>query len=438
MPIRVKCRCGQELVVRLNEWVYALVGLLVLSLLVNGTALVYIAVRIDRPNAPVVIPVGAPSSVPASPPQGSSASENAPATETPGSASVTAFPPAPAAPLAPPRDPVLAPAHASALGDGESAPAVEARPSPDSLTQAGAVHPPQLPPGPLPGVEPPILRLLVAAKTDDPGLLAAFAQDSDPVVRRWCERRLSSDPSLATREIGHAAGSATFEGKARALLESSAAVTAIKTAWARDSTARGVDVVLAIDGTESMAPAIEALKREHWLAGALRWAVPELRIGLLVYRDEVGRCVGLDAPLSDFSNALESLRGEGGGDVPEGVHEALKAALQLGRFRWRPLAQKHVAFVGDAPPSRSEIPALLSLARECHAEAGYSIHAVSVLPCEGRKATPQFPELAGAGGGRSVTAAEDRIAEELFLCLFPAEARAELLQLLPFFAEAGF
>jgi len=47
VPLRVKCRCGQEVVLRFNEWVYALFGLLVLSLLVNGTALVLLVLRLS-------------------------------------------------------------------------------------------------------------------------------------------------------------------------------------------------------------------------------------------------------------------------------------------------------------------------------------------------------------------------------------------------------
>src|SRR6185295_853081 len=134
---------------------------------------------------------------------------------------------------------------------------------------------------------------------------------------------------------------------------------------------------------------------------------------------------------------VSALKAQGGGDVPEGVHEALKAALQLGRFDWRPEARKRIIFVGDGPPPRTEVPGLLSLARECRAEAGYQIDALSVNPQEGRKATLHFPELAAAGGGRAATVAPDRIAAEIFLSLFPAAASEELNRVLPLLKEAG-
>src|SRR5262245_30017209 len=52
MPLRVKCRCGQEVVLRFNEWVHALFGLLVISLIVNGTSLAYIAIRLESSRGP--------------------------------------------------------------------------------------------------------------------------------------------------------------------------------------------------------------------------------------------------------------------------------------------------------------------------------------------------------------------------------------------------
>ena len=46
MPLRVKCRCGQEVNLRFNEWVHALFGLLLVVLLVNGTCLVLLVFRL--------------------------------------------------------------------------------------------------------------------------------------------------------------------------------------------------------------------------------------------------------------------------------------------------------------------------------------------------------------------------------------------------------
>jgi hypothetical protein len=77
------------------------------------------------------------------------------------------------------------------------------------------------------------------------------------------------------------------------------------------------------------------------------------------------------------------------------------------------------------------------LARECRAEAGYQIDALSVNPMEGQTATLHFPELAAAGGGRAVTAGAERLAAEIFLSLFPPAASEELNRILPLLKEAA-
>src|SRR5688572_24115940 len=70
MPLRVKCRCGQELVLRYGEWVYVFLGIVLLTVVVNSVALVLLYLRIaDVPvpatgNAPVPVVVSPPSAPP--------------------------------------------------------------------------------------------------------------------------------------------------------------------------------------------------------------------------------------------------------------------------------------------------------------------------------------------------------------------------------------
>ena len=52
MPMRVKCRCGQDVVVRYGEWVYALFALLALSLLANTFLCIWFFLRADEAIAP--------------------------------------------------------------------------------------------------------------------------------------------------------------------------------------------------------------------------------------------------------------------------------------------------------------------------------------------------------------------------------------------------
>jgi len=44
MPIRIKCRCGQEHVLRVGEWLYFLAGLLIVSVFLNVCVLIVLFV----------------------------------------------------------------------------------------------------------------------------------------------------------------------------------------------------------------------------------------------------------------------------------------------------------------------------------------------------------------------------------------------------------
>ena len=48
MSVRVRCRCGQELHLRYGEWVYVLLGLVVLCMALNSLALLLIYFHIER------------------------------------------------------------------------------------------------------------------------------------------------------------------------------------------------------------------------------------------------------------------------------------------------------------------------------------------------------------------------------------------------------
>ncbi len=485
MALRVKCRCGQELTLRFSEWVYAIVVLLVLSLLVNGAALVYIAIRLDGGDRPKVPAPSEPSSEVAAP-KGTSEEKPRPAEEEEAS---------------PPSGPVpgvaaLASLEAPAAASEFEKPAASAAPSADTVATearpAAGARPAAR--ALFPDSRHPIERLLVLSRAEDLRLVSIFLGDDSPLVRRGAIHRAAGLPApvapaelrevlilalpAAPRFLADAGGRefllrlgvedrgsdprawlqwgqetlgegldrdppetllAPLRSRAEGIRSSSTGLRAIEGLMGPDGgkVVEGLDILFAIDATESMEVPLAELRKAGWLFPALVGGFSGLRVALLLYGDEVTATVSFNTDPSASLQALASAKAVGGGDVPEGVLEALKAALQLGRFHWRSQAAKHIVFVGDGPPPRAEIQALLSLVRQCHAEAGYRVHAVSVNPEGGSKPTISFPEMASAGGGQAATAPAGRVALEVFLAVFPPGARQELERMLPLLEAAG-
>ncbi len=118
-----------------------------------------------------------------------------------------------------------------------------------------------------------------------------------------------------------------------------------------------IDVVFVLDSTGSMGGLIDAAKRKIWsIANVIAGArpTPELRLGLLTYRDRGDSYVTRWSPLSADLDAayawLIDVRAGGGGDGPESVNQALHEAVT--RFAWPsdPSTLKLIFLVGDAPP----------------------------------------------------------------------------------------
>ncbi len=129
-----------------------------------------------------------------------------------------------------------------------------------------------------------------------------------------------------------------------------------------------LDLALVVDTTGSMGDEmaylqaeldaiVARLKRE---AGNL-----DLRIGLIVYRDNgddyVVRSTPLTANIGALRATLARQEAGGGGDTPEAVDQAVAAAE---RMQWRPGAAKAMLLVADAPPHEEGIaPTLASTER---------------------------------------------------------------------------
>lgn len=504
MPLRVKCRCGQELVLRYGEWVYVFLGIVLLTVVVNSVALVLLYIRFTEVSSPAAGNAAAPvAAIPRSAPPGEEDT-------APGPRASVKAPERDAAPPVVERTPPEptprsgqgargAPPPPAGAGDGsrhgESTPASgaaadalksgSARETPDEdlSTLESVFAPPDLKPEaarPLraPWLEGGVLyRLLGLERAKaDASLVSLFLLDPDPrVARRALGALLSpgadlsalagpgaaafveaagalgddealkrlrgllkvtagdgAPPTPAERADVTARALASHSESVRAKLGDAAALT-LREALAAFA-ASGLDVVLAIDVTQSMAGKLEDLEREClWILPCLSWAVPGSRLGLILYRDGVEKAVDFSAtPQEETLRALLDARAEGGGDVPEGVHAAVKGALSLGVMRWREGARKHIVLVGDAPPPYAELESLLSLLRRALDEGGYRVNALGVRPDEGQSSVPFFEEIARAGGGTTTTlSAADRLGPELLAAIFPREARPAVEALVP-------
>src|SRR5678815_1902805 len=95
-----------------------------------------------------------------------------------------------------------------------------------------------------------------------------------------------------------------------------------------------VEIVFVIDTTGSMGGLIDGAKRKIWaIANEVQKAQqkPELRVGLVAFRDQgdeyVTRASPLTTDLDKVYTTLMGLSADGGGDTPEDVNAGLDAAL---------------------------------------------------------------------------------------------------------------
>lgn len=119
-----------------------------------------------------------------------------------------------------------------------------------------------------------------------------------------------------------------------------------------------VEAVFVLDTTGSMSGLIAAAKEKIWsIANTLASAdpAPDIRMGLVGYRDRGDAYVTAVTPLTDDLDAvyaeLMQYQAGGGGDGPESVNQALHEAVT--RMAWHTnsaRAYRVIFLVGDAPP----------------------------------------------------------------------------------------
>lgn len=133
----------------------------------------------------------------------------------------------------------------------------------------------------------------------------------------------------------------------------------------------GLDVVLVIDGTDSMRLVMADVKaRMTELIRAIHRLVPTARFGIVVYGGE-GEPLDVQ-PLTmmpaKFVAFLSAIQTKGGGEWEENTDGAIEAAVD--RMDWKPYARKVIVLTGDAPPKAGKLAAILELEHKFRAENG--------------------------------------------------------------------
>ncbi|MBA3960971.1 MAG: VWA domain-containing protein [Chthoniobacterales bacterium] len=118
-----------------------------------------------------------------------------------------------------------------------------------------------------------------------------------------------------------------------------------------------IEVCFVLDTTGSMGGLIEGAKQKIWsIANEMISAkpTPELKLGLIGYRDRGDEYVVRSFPLTDDIDAiyghLKGFIADGGGDTPESVNEALAEAVNKMTWSQDRNVLKLIFLVGDAPP----------------------------------------------------------------------------------------
>lgn len=120
----------------------------------------------------------------------------------------------------------------------------------------------------------------------------------------------------------------------------------------RDLKWRGLDLVLMLDSTGSMAGLLRSAKQSiDEIIAEMSSPLPSLRISLFTYRDFGDNYVYYGTPLTydaeHLPGFLQSFVHGQGGDIPEAVFHSVSAVMR--NLEWREDAHKVIIFAGDAP-----------------------------------------------------------------------------------------
>ncbi|MHC4137251.1 MAG: HEAT repeat domain-containing protein [Planctomycetota bacterium] len=172
---------------------------------------------------------------------------------------------------------------------------------------------------------------------------------------------------------------------------------------------KGIDLVLVLDATGSMAPVIQSTKRRIvTVMEGLRRVVPDLRARIVAYRDRGDVFLTLGSPLTHDARVLEDflacISASGGDDPQEAVLAGLREAIA--RTKWRPASHRVVLLFGDAPPHDRDLTLLEAILKEFSG----AVHGVDVggYGRGGSKyALDAFRKIAQWGGGSAIHIADE-------------------------------
>lgn len=166
-----------------------------------------------------------------------------------------------------------------------------------------------------------------------------------------------------------------------------------------------VDVVFVLDTTGSMSSLLSGAKRKIWEMArfiAQGQPAPELRIGLVAYRDKgdeyVTKFFDLTDDIDGVYQNLTSFAAGGGGDTPEHVAQALHEAVYNSHWSDGKNTLKLIYLVGDAPPHTDYDDGYdyRAIAKDA-IRKGIRINAVRCGSDDGTRQT--FTEIASLAGG---------------------------------------
>lgn len=216
----------------------------------------------------------------------------------------------------------------------------------------------------------------------------------------------------------------------------------------------GLDVVFVIDASGTMGWVISEVKdRVRDLAEWIRTLVPVTRFGVVAYRDDddpefVTKVEPLTLSIARVRRFLDALEAAGRGDLPEGVEDGLRVAVQ--EIQWKPSSRKVIIVLGDAPPHAEDIAEALQTAQAFRAGGGTvtmvdtSFDANPKLAAKRLRTTvdqlqtigkggvmPEFQRIAQAGGGDASTLEGERhVARQLAVLIFGQQWADEVRPLL--------
>jgi Ca-activated chloride channel family protein len=153
------------------------------------------------------------------------------------------------------------------------------------------------------------------------------------------------------------------------------------------------DVVFVVDDTGSMGDDITQVKSDiTYITDTLVAEIPDIRFGLVSYKDSAERDLALTSSVSTFKSKVNALYASGGGDW----REAVKPALVLSyASSWRSgNVAKVVVLIGDAPPHDE---AGANAAAAAAYVDDYGIYTNAIACASG--ATSSFQNIATAGHG---------------------------------------